>query len=103
MQISVTEHRETPGHLLAQYDHVIYRFEQFELALEARTYLATPGEAHFLRIFEREAQRFITPEDLDRPIFLAAVQHLISIGKTELAWLNQASDGGYTPIVRSAT
>lgn len=86
------------GKRLFAYRYHLIRFTDDEgTSVIARSYIDAPSEAHFLRLEPSTPNRFIVTSDFQRPLFVAAVKHLRSDGKSLLTWLNYEAQA-YVPI-----
>ena len=79
------------------YRHDLFEFEAGGFLLVARSYLSSPGEAHFLR---KEIGGELLPlemRDVESDSFREAVSHLRALGKIELTYLSPEV-GGYVAV-----
>lgn len=70
------------------YEYDIYRFRLGNLSLVVRSYSDTSAQANVLRLEEAGKSRPLQPKDLKNPLVQQAREHLQSLGKQELRWLN---------------
>lgn len=85
------------GMYVYYYEYDLYSFSEADVAVVARSYRDTPAEAHFLRIEIDGAPRLLHNDDFQRPLVVAATQHLRALGKRELNWLSGRGNG-YEPV-----
>ena len=74
------------------HEYDLYRFEEGDTVLVARSYSKSPHEAHFLRLEQAGEAVQIDPADLKSDLAMSARDHLREQGKTEISWLG---DRGY--------
>jgi hypothetical protein len=81
------------------YEYDLYEFTEGFETLHARSYAIEPEEAHLLAIELDGQRRFLTADDLDKPLPKAAKRYLRRAGKGNLKWLDPNNEeGGYSPI-----
>jgi hypothetical protein len=83
--------------LVASYVYDLIRFREEDVILVARSYAASPQQAHFLRREVASTPVGLNIQDTRTPMFAAAVAYLRAAGLTELEWLNVEGEG-YEPI-----
>lgn len=79
------------------YEYDLFSFSEADVVVVARSYHDTPKEAHFLRIEIDGSSRLMQKLDFQRPLVVAAIQHLHALGKQELNWLSGRGNG-YDPV-----
>ena len=102
MKIEQTHHVDASepdarGRYEYYYAYDLFVFSEAGVAVVARSYSDTPGEAHFLRIEVGAASELLQRDDFRRPLVIAAIKHLRALGKHELSWLSGRGNG-YEPV-----
>jgi hypothetical protein len=80
------------------YDYDVYRFEEGNTAVTARSYRDEPRVASFSGLEIAGSDRPLQRADFHLPLVRAAVQHLRAMGKQELTWFGSSETGTYSPI-----
>ena len=78
------------------YEYDVYRFQQGEVALVARSYTDESTGAHFLSVLEQGTRRLLDEDDFQTRLFEEAVHYLKKEGKTTLLYLTRE---GYRLLV----
>ncbi len=82
------------------YEYDLYKFKDGAVCFSARSYVEEPENAHFLGVETDGRSRPMVDADLKHPLFLAALTHFRTHGKTSLSWLSGRGNG-YELVVNS--
>ena len=93
MQVRCTHHidasePDAEGEYEYYYEFDIFAFEEGELTLKARSYSDESTRVSLMGLEQTGKQRTLEYKDLTRPLVQQAIDHLRSIGKTEVRWFN---------------
>ena len=93
MQVSSTHHidasePDADGDYEYYYEYDIFVFTEGGLSLTARSYSDESSQASLMGLEQAGKHRALEYKDLKRPLVQQAVDHLRSIGKTEVRWFN---------------
>ena len=107
MEVTVTHHvdasePDAQGAYEFYYEYDLYAFRDGNLKLTARSYIDSPGEAHFLNIERGGTPRLLRRGDLESALFSQAVAYLRNAGKHRLTWLS-GRGSGYQPVPDTGT
>ena len=93
MQVRCTHHidasePDADGDYEYYYEFNIFAFEEGELTLKARSYSDESSQVSLMGLEQAGKHRALEYKDLKRPLVQQAIDHLRSIGKTEVRWFN---------------
>ncbi|MEP7452102.1 hypothetical protein [Phyllobacterium sp. SB3] len=94
MQVEISHHIDASdpdedGNYLYYYEYDIYVFSEGDTFFSARAYTDEPDCASFQGKTQAGKDSYLTKDDLDHPLLLAAYNYLKKSGKTELLWFGE--------------
>lgn len=93
MQIQCTHHvdageQDADGFYDDYYEYDIFLFTGSDLTLKARSYSDEGSQVSLMGLLQANKHRALEYADLKRPLVQQAIDHLRSMGKTEVRWFN---------------